>query len=394
MSLPLEGLRVVSLALQYPGPFGTLLLADLGADVLVVERPGGGDPTRAFPAFHSALGRGKRSVALDLKQEAGRRALRSLLADADALLEGFRPGTMARLGFAPDDVTREYPALVYVSVSGFGQTGPNAARPGHDLTYQAEAGMLYEHLPPAPPPPPPSLALGDLAAGMFVAQAVLAGIVQRGRTGRGCFVDVAMTDCLTTLLAAHVGPVVNRTGQPGFPYEPGYGVFVTADGAYLALGVAHEDHFWRALCDLTGMEADRELTSPQRFAAHERLQHALAAAIERRPLAEWERAFTTADVPFGTLRSLEDLPRTPQAVARGMFSSVESATGALLAVRQPLIVDGTAPGPRCGTPLLGEHTIEVLQEAGVDQASLAELIRCGAAVQDPAGGAATREDQP
>lgn len=394
MSLPLEGVRVVSLALQYPGPFGTLLLADLGADVLVVERPGDGDPTRAFPGFHGALGRGKRSVALDLKQEGGRRALRSLLADADALLEGFRPGTMARLGFAPDDVTREHPALVYVSVSGFGQTGPNAARPGHDLTYQAEAGMLYEHLPPAPPPPPPSLALGDLAAGMFVAQAVLAGIVQRGRTGRGCVVDVAMTDCLTTLLAAHVGPVVNRSGPPGFPYEPGYGVFVTADGAHLALGVAHEDHFWRALCDLTGMEADRELTSPDRFAAHERLQKALAAAIERRPLAEWERAFTAADVPFGTVRSLEELPWTPQAVARGMFGSVESPAGPLLAVRQPLIVDDAAPGPRRGTPLLGEHTSEALQEAGVDQACLAEFIGCGAAVQNPAGGAGAKEDQP
>jgi crotonobetainyl-CoA:carnitine CoA-transferase CaiB-like acyl-CoA transferase len=394
VTLPLEGIRVVSLALQYPGPFATLLLGDHGADVLVVERPDDGDPTRAFPGFHGALGRGKRSVALDLKQEGGRRALRALLTDADALLEGFRPGTMARLGFAAEDVTREHPALVYVSVSGFGQTGPNAARPGHDLTYQAEAGMHYEHLPPAPPPPPPSLAQGDLAAGMFVAQAVLAGIVQRGRTGRGCVVDVAMTDCLTSLLAAHVGPVVNGTGPPGFPYEPGYGVFVTADGAHLALGVAHEDHFWRALCDLTGMAEDRELTSPERFAAHERLHKALAAAIERRPLAEWEGAFAAADVPFGTVRSLEELPRTPQAVARGMFGSVESPAGPLLAVRQPLIVDGATPGPRRGTPLIGEHTSEALREAGVDQAQLAELIGCGAAVQNPAaGGTGGTEDQ-
>lgn len=385
MSLPLDGVRVVSLALQYPGPFATLLLADLGADVLVVERPGDGDPTRAFPGFHSALGRGKRSVALDLKQEGGRRALQALLGDADALLEGFRPGTMARLGFAADDVTREHPSLVYVSVSGFGQTGPNAARPGHDLTYQAEAGMLYEHLPPAPPPPPPSLALGDLAAGMFVAQAVLAGIVQRGRTGRGCVVDVAMTDCLTTLLAAHVGPVVNGDGPPGFPYEPGYGVFPTADGVHLALGVAHEDHFWRALCDLTGMADDRELTSPERFADSDRLQKALAAAIERRTADEWEAALLAADVPFGRVRALEELPRTPQAVARGMFGSVESPVGTTTAVRQPLIVDGAAPAPRRGTPLLGQHTCEALREAGIDDGALTELLATGAAVSNSAG---------
>lgn len=378
MSLPLDGVRVVSLALQYPGPFATLLLADLGADVLVVERPGQGDPTRAFPGFHSALGRGKRSVALDLTHEGGREALRALLRDADALLEGFRPGTMARLGFGPEDVRRDHPELVYVSVSGFGQTGPNAARPGHDLTYQAEAGMLYEHLPPAPPPPPPSLALGDLAAGIFAAQSVLAGLVQRGRTGQGCAVDVAMTDCLTTLLAAHVGPVVNGDGPPGFPYEPGYGVFATADGVHLALGVAHEDHFWRALCGLTGMDDDRELTSRERFAAADRLQKALAAAIAGRTVDEWEAAFLAADVPFGRVRALDELPATPQAVARGMFGRVESPSGPKVAVRQPLIWDGEAPAPRRGTPLLGQDTCDALRQAGVDEAALTELLAHGA----------------
>lgn len=383
MSAPLDGIRVISLAHQYPGPFATMLLADLGADVIVVERPDGGDPTRAFPAFHAALGRGTRSVALDLKQDNGRRALQALLRNADALLDGFRPGTMARLGFAADDVARQHPSMVYVSVSGFGQTGPNAARPGHDLTYQAEAGMLYEHLPPAPPPAPPSLALGDLAAGLFVAQAVLAGIVQRGRTGRGCAVDVAMTDCLITLLAAHVGPVANRTGPPGFPYEPGYGVFTTAEGASLALGVAHEDHFWRSLCDLTGLLADRDLTSRERFAEADRLRGALAEAIGRRPLAEWEQDFTAADVPYGRLRSLEELPGTPQAVARGLFGLVASPAEAMTAVRQPLIVDGAGPGPRSGTPSLGQHTCDALREAGVDEAALAELLRSGAAVQGP-----------
>jgi crotonobetainyl-CoA:carnitine CoA-transferase CaiB-like acyl-CoA transferase len=227
---------------------------------------------------------------------------------------------------------------------------------------------------------------------MFVAQAVLAGIVQRSRTGRGCVVDVAMTDCLTTLLAAHVGPVVNGTGPPGFPYEPGYGVFRTADGAHLALGVAHEDHFWRALCDLTGMTGDRGLTSPERFAAADRLRKALAAAIERRTADEWEAALSAADVPFGRVRALEELPRTPQAVARGTFASVGSPAGPMVAVRQPLIVDGAAPAPRRGTPVLGEHTREALREAGVPEAALTDLLARGAAVQSSAGARDHEED--
>ena len=187
--LPLAGVRVISLAQQYPGPFATMVLADLGADVVLVERPGTGDPARAFPGFFHALARGKRSVALDLKCDAGRAAMRQLIAGAGVLLEGFRPGTMTRLGLGPEVLLHDQPGLVYVSISGFGQTGPHRARPGHDLTYQAEAGMLYEHLPPSPPPRAPALALGDLSAGMFAVQAVLLGLVGQSRTGRGGYYD-------------------------------------------------------------------------------------------------------------------------------------------------------------------------------------------------------------
>lgn len=382
MALPLDGVTVVSLAHQYPGPFAAMLLSDLGADVLVVERPDGGDPTRAFAPFHSALARGTRSVALDLKAEVGRAAFRVLLNGADAFLEGFRPGTMHRLGLGPESVTRECPHLVYISVSGFGQDGPDRHRSGHDLTYQAEAGMLYEHLPPAAPPSAPALALGDLSAGMFAAQAVLAGMVQRARTGRGCYVDVAMTDCLTTLLTAHLGPVVNDSGPPGFPYEPGYGVFVTADGAYLALGVAHEDHFWRALCDVTGMVADGGMNSAERFTAHTRLRAALAEQVATKPVSEWERLLTHADVPFGRLRSLAEVPSSPQARARHRFTvPLNSPTGPTVHVRQPLVVDGVAAGPRSGTPALGEHTVVALRQAGMDDITVTALLASGAAVQ-------------
>ena len=369
---PLAGVRVVGLAEQYPGPFATMLLADLGADVVLVERPDRGDPTRAHPGFFDSMARGKRSVALDLKTDAGRDALHALLASADVLIEGFRPGVLDRLGFAADTVLERCPRLLYVSISGYGATGPNRARSGHDLTYQAEAGVLYEHVPPAPPPPPPSLALGDLSAAMFAVQGVLAGLLRREHTGRGGRVDVAMVDCLSTMLAAHAGPVLNAAGPPGFPYEPGYGVFVTADGEHLALGVAHEDHFWRALCDVAGLEDDREVPAPGRMAEHAGLRERLARAVATRTAAQWERELTAADVPFGRLRRLEELPGTPQSRARQLFTPIDGPTGAVH-VRQPLVFDGVAPGPTRAVPALGADTGDVLRECGVAEAAVVEL---------------------
>jgi crotonobetainyl-CoA:carnitine CoA-transferase CaiB-like acyl-CoA transferase len=371
-SLPLDGIKIVSLAEQYPGPFATMLLSDLGADVVAVERPDGGDPTRAFGPFYASMARGKRSVALDLKTNRGRNAARTLLDRSDALIEGFRPGTLQRLGLGYYTLRESNPGLVYVSISGFGQSGPYRDRTGHDLTYQAEAGMLYEHLPPAPPPAPPSLALGDLAAGLMAAQAVLVGIVARQRTGVGTYVDVSMMDCLVSLLSAHIGPVVNQAGEAGFPYEPGYGVFATSDGEHIAIGVAHEDRFWQALCDVTGLLSFRDLSAPARRQAGAPIDQALRAVIRTRTADEWEEALTDADVPFGRLRALEDVAESPQVKAREMLTTVPGFDEVY--VRQPLrFADGAAPGPRRGVPALGEHTAEVLAEAGVSSEDIAAL---------------------
>lgn len=379
--LPLKGVRVLSLAQQYPGPFATAQLSDLGADVVSVERPGVGDPTRAFPAFHASLARGKRSIALDLKVPGGRTAFRRLVAEADVVVEGFRPGTMQRLGLSYASLLEDNPRLVHVSISGYGQSGPHRDRPGHDVTYQAEAGMLYEHLPPAGPPPPPTIAWGDLVAGMFAAQAVVTGILHRERSGDGCEIDVSMYDCLVAALTAHVIPVINGTGPAGFQYEPGYGVFLTADGRHLALGVAHEDHFWRALCDVAGLPEHRELPSVERFAHTDLLRNALEDAVERRSSQWWDAQLTAADVPFGWVRSLEELSSSAHARARGVFAQARDALDDLTFVRQPLVFDGVPSQPVSGVPRLGEHTQAVLAEAGFSEAEVAELLASGAASQ-------------
>jgi crotonobetainyl-CoA:carnitine CoA-transferase CaiB-like acyl-CoA transferase len=234
VSSPLSGVRVLSLAEQYPGPYATLLLADLGADVVLVERPGGGDPSRKFPHFFVAINRKKRSVALDLKQPEGRAELTKLVRNADVFFEGYRPGVIDRLGFGHDDVLRLNPEIVYVSISGFGQSGPYRDRPAHDLSYQAVAGLLHTQAELGELAEPPSLPIGDLTSGTFAALAALVGLVARGRSGRGTFADVSVVDTLLSWMTTQVVPVLNRTGVPGIPREPGYRTYLTADRGVVA----------------------------------------------------------------------------------------------------------------------------------------------------------------
>jgi crotonobetainyl-CoA:carnitine CoA-transferase CaiB-like acyl-CoA transferase len=248
----LNGLRILSLAEQYPGPYATLVLADLGAAVTLVERPPGGDPSRRTPAFFEALNRNKRSVSLDLKHPDGRAALLRLAAASDVLLEGFRPGTMARLGLAPDAFAAANPRLVYVSISGFGQDGPYRDIPGHDLSYQALSGMLHRQQGNGTPSVP-WLAIGNVAGGLFAAVGVLAALHARQESRTAEYVDVSLLDSLVSLMTVHLVPSINHTGPAYVPPEPAYGLFRTSDGKLLSLSIAGEDHFWASLCAITGL---------------------------------------------------------------------------------------------------------------------------------------------
>lgn len=381
MKPPLAGVRLLSVAEQYPGPFPTAMLADLGADVVLLERPSGGDPTRAFPGFHEALARGKRSVALDLKAPGGRPAFLAMVAGADAVLEGFRPGVMGRLGLGYEALRRVNTQLVYVSVSGFGQDGPYRDRPGHDLSYQALAGTLYGQLAGGTLPEPTTLELGDLSAGLFTVQAVLLGLVRRARDGQGSYTDISVFDGLVSLLSAHLGPVLNGTGPPGFPHEPGYAVFRTADGQLLSLSVAHEDHFWRRLCAVLGLDGEEDLSSAQRLADRDRLSALLARRIATRTRAEWDRLLSSADIPHGDVHDLPDLAADPHVAARGLLTTTMDGGQPRQFIRQPLMVDGVGWGPQSGAPALGQHTAEVLSEAGLSNGDIAALLAsCAACV--------------
>jgi crotonobetainyl-CoA:carnitine CoA-transferase CaiB-like acyl-CoA transferase len=287
----LDGISVVDLSVWRPGPYATQLLAGFGAEVLKVEPPGG-DPMRAFPELFASLNAAKRSVRLDLKSDDGRAELLGLAADADVVVEGFRPGVVDRLGVGYRAVRAVNPGIVYCSVSGFGQSGPMADAPGHDLNYMAWAGVLS---PDGEAPAVPRIPVADLAAGLAAAMAICAACVRRGGNDEGVFLDVAMVD----VLATWTGAATNRIegDEHATRAIAGYGTFETADGGFVTLGVLDEAPFWTALCRELGLDAHAGLSFAERAERTAALQPLVAAAVAARGRDDLVRALLAAGVP-------------------------------------------------------------------------------------------------
>jgi crotonobetainyl-CoA:carnitine CoA-transferase CaiB-like acyl-CoA transferase len=359
--LPLDGIRVLELAWAAPGPYCGLLLAQLGADVVKVEPPGG-DPMRVQPAYFAAWNAGKRSIALDLKQPADQEVFGSLVDGADALIEGFRPGVAARLGAAYSTLARRNPRLVYVSVSGFGQDGPYRDRPAHDLNYQSIAGLvgLQEQL--VGHAEPTAILVSDLASGLFAALGISAALVERGRTGRGRYLDLSMTDSATNWLAVELARLAyGSPPTPNSSHYPHFALFRASDGALVSLGIVYEQHFWTRLCDLLDLPDLRGLDDPARQARADEIRARLADCFARRTADEWETLLATADVPFARVRAPAEVTADPQFRHRELFQSLTAAGGTRFdlpnlpygpGLRRPL-----GPPPR-----LDEHGVELRGE--------------------------------
>jgi crotonobetainyl-CoA:carnitine CoA-transferase CaiB-like acyl-CoA transferase len=321
---PLSGLRVLDLSVWRPGPYATSLLVGLGADVLKVEPPGG-DPMRLYPGLFEAVNAGKRSVVLDLKVDAGRARALALSEQADVMVEGFRPGVMARLGLDEAAVRTRNPALVYCSISGYGQRGDRAQLPGHDVNYQAWAGALTPDGGTAVTPPLP---IADLAAGLTAAFGICAAVFGRGTSGTGTYLDVAMTDVLATWTGP-AGAGVPR-GAPS-PPTPGYGLFGTADGGQVALGVVNEQHFWSALCGELDLDELAHLGFEDRCRRGDELQRAVATSIAGRHRDPLVAALAGAGVPVSPVLDRAEM--------------LASAPFPLFPIRMPLL-DASRAVPR------------------------------------------------
>lgn len=350
----LEGLKVVSMAEQYPGPLCTMILSDMGADVIQVERPGTGDPARFLGAFYECLNRNKRSVALDVRDPEQKAELLALIAGADVFLEGFRPGKLARQGLGYDDLKAIKPDLVYVSISGFGQTGPYRMRPAHDITYQGVGGALDERLRGAVDGAPPSMLLGDSASAFYATIGVLSALHARDRSGEGSYVDVSMTDTVLALQTAFIAMDDSSAAPP--QADPGYAIYQTADGRWLTTSVAHEDDYWARLCADVGLDDCAGLSRPDRVARRDELVRRIGEKIAAHPFAHWEAVFEASDQMWGAAYTIADLPQDPHIQARGMLQEVVRADGVTqLVLRQPLRFSNYDNVPVRRAPVLGEH---------------------------------------
>jgi alpha-methylacyl-CoA racemase len=369
MASPLAGTVVVDLSRHLPGPLAGRLLVDLGARVIKVEEPSAGDPVRSAPPVREGEGSlaaillsGLESVALDLKQPDGREVLAHLLSRADVLLASFRPGTLARLGFPLEELRARYPRLVTCSVTGWGETGPYAARAGHDLTYQAIAGAL------ASTAAMPSVPVADLTGAWSAVTSILAALLERERTGVGRHIDAAIFD--TAVHANVVGWAMEASGKKGVGQRlpltgalPCYNLYETADGGHLAVA-ALEPHFWERFCRAAG----REDLVKRQYSPSARVRRAVEDLVRSRTRAEWMDLLIREDVPAEAVLSASEARFHPQTRARGLLSFLP---GGLSRLAFPARFDGERPRGGDGVPKLGEHTEPVLRELGISKKDLA-----------------------
>ena len=394
----LTGLRILDLSRILAGPWCTQLLADYGADVVKVEKPGVGDDTRrwgppfldtadgdAVAAYFLCCNRGKRSLALDFTTADGQVIVQRLAAQADVLVENYLPGTLARYGLDYASLAAHNPRLIYCSISGFGQDGPNAQRAGYDAMIQAEAGLMSLTGAADGGPMKVGIAVSDLMCGMYASSAILAALHERTRTGRGNHLDLALFDCQVAWLANQgmnylVGGVVPERHGTAHPNIAPYQAFATADG-HLMLAVGNDDQFRRfcAAAGLPELAADaRFATNAARVAERETLSARIAARLSEAATQDWLARFAEAGVPAGPVNDLAAVFAHPQVAARGLRVEQEHARwGSVPQIANPLRLDAQPRLASRPPPALGQHSAEVLAELGLDAAQSAALFARG-----------------
>ena len=373
---PLEGIRVLDLTRVLSGPYCTMLLGDLGAEVIKVERPGEGDDTRAFAppfqgdqaAYFLSINRNKKSITLDIKSERGKGILWRLVELSDVLVENFRPGAMERLGFSYEAVRARRPAMIYSSISGFGDSGPQKNRAGYDVIVQGEAGIMDLTGPTDGPPHKVGTSIADLVSGLVAAQGILAALYAAKINGHGQRVHVSMYEAVAALLTFNAsiyfatGNSPRRRGNEHATIVP-YETFEASDG-WINLGVANDD-IWRRFCAAAGVP---ELADDQRFAtAPDRVQNRdalipmMKALFKERSRNEWLKRLDDGGVPCGAIRTVAEVCDSEVLRARNMIAEMSHASaGTVKGVKSAIHLSENALNTYSAPPTLGQHTHEVL----------------------------------
>lgn len=398
MSRPLEGITILDLTWVLSGPYASMVLCDLGADVIKVERPPWGDIARTtgpyqngWSGYFFSINRGKRSMSIDLRKEEGRELFRKLAETVDVVMENFTPGTMDKLGIGPETLRARNPRLIFCSTSGFGQTGPYASRPALDIVVQGMGGIMSMTGEAGGGPVRPGASYGDIVAGLYTAIGILAALHERNQSGLGQAIDISMLDCQVSVLENAVmryfvtgkAPEAIGTRHPSAtPFQ----AFPTADG-HLVLALAFgEENQWHVLCGLLELpeliDDPRFETGPRRHARHAELEPILIAAFRKRTTAEWLVDLEAAGIPSGPVNTIPEMIEDPQVRSREMIREVTHPTaGTIPIANTPLRMSRSETGIKGPPPDFGVDTGDVLGELlGLDAAAITDLEARGVVV--------------
>jgi CoA:oxalate CoA-transferase len=377
---PLSGVTIVDLSRILAGPYCTFLMAEMGARVIKVEPPKGGDDARAYGPFvngkstyFASVNRGKESIALDLKSDGDRAIFEKLLAKADVVVENFRPGTMEKLGFGWDTLHKKFPKLIYASASGFGHTGPNSKDPAYDMVMQGMGGIMSITGNEGQPPSRVGMSIGDMGAGLYTAVAVNAALLHREKTGESTKVDIAMFDCQLALLENAIMRYTVEGEIPGplgarHPTITPFQAFKTKDGSMII--AAGNDNLFVKTCDalgLAGLTSSPDYkTNALRLKHHHQLEHAIESVLKGNTTAHWIELLGKAGVPCGPINNVEQAISHPQVAARNMLVEVPDGSGGTLKLAgNPLKMSAFAdPKTRRAAPDLDADRAAILSFVG------------------------------
>ena len=404
MSGPLEGIRVIDLTRILAGPFSTMLMADMGADIIKVEQPGAGDPARGngpflspdgaesseqqFSTYFMSINRGKRSIAIDLSKPKGREVLLKLAETADVLIENFRPGTMQKLGLDYEVVKVRNPRIVMCSVSGFGQSGPYAHRPALDVIVQGMGGMLSITGEPGRGPVRPGASIGDITSALFATIAIQSALLERHNSGEGQYIDISMLDCQVAIMENAfmryftLGQTPQRIGTR-HPSSTPFQAFQTADGHVVVAIMGGSTDQWPLFCAAIDhvelIDDERYTTGWSRTQHYDELIPVIEEVMREKTTSEWVELLSDMGVPVGPVQDIAEVANDPQVNHREMFVELpHPVLGQVKFTGNPIKMSRTPSGPRRVPPQLGEQTSEVLTaDVGLSPEDVAELFNEG-----------------
>jgi len=392
---PLTGLRILDLTQFLAGPYATMILADLGAEVLKVEAPAG-DWSRVLPpnfvgedsCYYLSINRNKKSIVVDMKNDQGLDVIKRLADESDILLENFRPGVLERLGLNYDDLAIRNPGIIWASISGFGQNGPDKNRPAYDMIVQAISGGMGMTGEPGRSPVRSGIPIGDLSAGMYAVIGSLAALQERGLSGKGQFIDISMLDCQVSMLCYQAAYFLHsgiNPGRQGWGHDsiPTYRGFNCANGTSLVI-TANTERMWQSLCDVLEIAALKEdrrfILNEDRYANRHELWPILEGSFMVHEAEYWVPRLLAAEIPVGEINSLEKAFSNPQVLYRDMVLSLEEKEGETVRVAgNPIKMSRTTMDSHSYPPKLGAQSVEILTDVlGANEEEVARLVASGA----------------